>query len=55
MANAQNVTGEVLMEVSGGKQQQLRTARNAATHREAGSDTATKFPVYQHYVQHFEK
>jgi hypothetical protein len=57
---AQNVTGEIMIEVAGGKQQQLRTAysNRGATHREAGSEMhRDEVPlVYQHYVQqYFEK
>ena len=57
---AQNITGEIMLEVSSGKQQQLRTAysnRNA-THREAGGEIhRDEVPLaYQHYVQqYFEK
>jgi hypothetical protein len=54
---AQNVTGEILVEVSGGKQQQLRTAysNRGAAHREAGGEIhRDEVPLaYQHYVQQY--
>jgi hypothetical protein len=57
---AQNMTGEIMVEVNSGKQQQLRTAytNRGATHREAGGEIhRDEVPlVYQDYVQqYFEK
>jgi hypothetical protein len=57
---AQNMTGEILVEVNSGKQQQLRTAYTSrgATHREAGGEIhRDEVPLaYQDYVQqYFEK
>jgi len=57
---AANMTGEVMVEVSSGKQQQLRTAytKSAATHKEAGGEIhRDEIPLdVQHYVQqYFEK
>jgi hypothetical protein len=57
---AQNMTGEIMVEVNSGKQQQLRTAYTSrgATHREAGGEIhRDEVPlVYQDYVQqYFEK
>jgi hypothetical protein len=54
---AQNMTGDVMVEVSNNKQQQLRTGysqRNAA-HREAGGEIhRDEVPIeYQHYVQQY--
>jgi hypothetical protein len=57
---AQNISGEILVEVNSGKQQQLRTAYTSrgATHREAGGEIhRDEVPLaYQDYVQqYFEK
>lgn len=57
---AQNVTGEVMIEVSSSKQQQLRTqySQRGAAHREAGGEIhRDEVPQeFQHYVQqYFEK
>ncbi|MBK5291340.1 MAG: hypothetical protein JJE04_06675 [Acidobacteriia bacterium] len=54
---AANVTGEVMVEVNSGKQQQLRTAysKSAATHKEAGGEIhRDEIPLdMQHYVQQY--
>lgn len=54
---AQNVTGEVMVEVSSSKAQQLRTsyAERGATHREAGGEIhRDEIPlVFQDYVQQY--
>lgn len=54
---AQNVTGEVMVEVTSGKQQQLRTAyaQRGAQHREAGSEIRRdEIPQeLQHFVQQY--
>ena len=57
---AQNVTGEMMVEVKSSKQQQLRTAyaERANTHREAGSEIhRDEVPLdLQYFVQqYFEK
>jgi hypothetical protein len=57
---AQNITGEVMVEVSSGKQQQLRTGytQRQADHREAGGEIhRDEVPQdYQHYIrQYFEQ
>jgi hypothetical protein len=57
---AQNMTGEIMVEVNSGKQQQLRTAysNRGATHRESGGEIhRDEVPLaYQDYVQqYFEK
>lgn len=54
---AQNVTGEVMVEVASGKNQQLKTAytERGATHKEAGGEIhRDEIPlVFQHYVQKY--
>lgn len=54
---AQNMTGEVMVEVSSGKNQQLKTAytERGATHKEAGGEIhRDEIPlVFQHYVQKY--
>jgi hypothetical protein len=56
----QNITGEVMVEVTSGKQQQLRTAytQSGAAHKEAGGEIhRDEVPqAFQHYVeQYFEQ
>ncbi|MBL8293576.1 MAG: hypothetical protein JNN08_17140 [Bryobacterales bacterium] len=54
---AQNMTGEVMVEVSSGKNQQLKTGytERGATHKEAGGEIhRDEIPlVFQHYVQKY--